>query len=387
MKKKFKCLLKMIIYICMTISFLNIVTIKSYADDKKVEILYFYSPTCSSCAKVSEYLESIEKKYDNLEIHKYNIYDSNNKRYLMAYCEAYDVPREESGLVPVVFVRDQFLIDKDKIINQLEKVILDTGAGVTNILDFKQSNYKINGTLNNSLSFLEVSFAALVNGLNPCSFSMIMFLIILIGNKSKSILKIGISFCIGKMLAFMLIGSICYQFMKFLSNVYIINIVNAFFVIIFILLAGLNIYDFIMIKLNKFGKIKAQLPAKFRKVNHTIIRKFIGNFIDSKFMLPFSALLGMIIASTEFLCSGQLYLSTIVTIIQTDSSQITKAMILLIEYSIVCTIPLLLVVIVMAKGMKEIEISTLATNNLHRIKLVYAIMFLLMAIIMIVNIM
>jgi cytochrome c biogenesis protein CcdA len=370
----------------MAISFLNILTVKSYAADKKVEILYFYSPTCSSCAKVSEYLESVEEKYNNIEIRRYNIYDSDNKTYLMSYCKAYSVAGDEAGLVPIIFVRDRFLIDEDKIINQLEKIILDTGAGETNILDFRQSDYKINDALNNPLSFIEVSAAALVNGLNPCSFSMIMFLIILIGNKSKSILRIGISFCIGKMLAFILIGSICYQFMKLLSNVYIINIVNVLFVIIFLLLAGLNIYDFIMIKLNKFGKIKVQLPTKFRKVNHTIIRKFIGNFIDSKFVLPFSALLGMIIASTEFLCSGQLYLSTIVTIIQADSSQITKTMILLIEYSIVYTIPLLLVVIVMAKGMREIELSTLVTNNLYRIKLVYAVMFLLMAIIMIINI-
>ena len=88
-----------------------------------MDIYYFFSSTCSSCKKTSNYLEEIKGKYNNINIKKYNIYDENNKKYLYSYCKEYNVNKEDIGLVPIVFVRDKYILDYGNIENNIENYI------------------------------------------------------------------------------------------------------------------------------------------------------------------------------------------------------------------------------------------------------------------------
>lgn len=146
-------------------------------------------------------------------------------------------------------------------------------------------------------------------------------------------------------------------------------------------MAIVNIHDFIVIKKNKMGKIKAQLPTSVKKVNHKIIKKFIDKFMDSPICVIITIFTGMIIASTEFLCSGQLYLSTIVAVIQNNADGFIIALGYLTLYSVICTVPLIVVLVLLSKGIKEFEVSLFIINHLAIIKIMYAIVFILMAII------
>lgn len=358
---------------------------KDDLDKETLDIYYFYSSTCSSCEKTSKYIKKLESRYDFINVRKLNIYDKKNEELLNAYCKEYRVEKEEVGLVPIIFVRDKYLLEYKNIKNELEKYICSKTSIPTRNIRYKEvvKNDEIEGW--KSINFIKVILAALINGINPCSISMLLFLLILLNNKSKSMLKMGLSFCIGKVVSSFLIGTILYKILKYLSSYVIIDIVNIIFICLFIFLASVNIYDYIVVKHHEYGKIKAQLPTGFRKFNHSITKNTINKFLKSKWILLACMVLGAIVAFTEFLCSGQIYLSTIVAIIHTDAGNTVQGLIYLLLYCVVCILPLVFIIFLMSKGIKEIEVSTFFTEHLDLIKLLYAVVFLAVAIYMIVQ--
>ena len=96
-------------------------------------------------------------------------------------------------------------------------------------------------------------------------------------------------------------------------------------------------------------------------------------------------MVGMIIGSTEFLCSGQIYLSSIVTIIQSESIMFSKAIIYLGIYSAVCILPMILIVLLIDFGKKTFEISKIFVNKIMYIKLSYIVLFTTMAAVLLVQ--
>lgn len=348
-----------------------------------LDIYYFYSTTCSECEKTSAYLEEVKKKYNYININKFNIYEEKNMAYLKAYCKEYNVKKEEYAAVPVVFIRDKYIVEYDNIKKNIDNYIMNSNIE-TKVIDYNLVDSSYNVDLE-SVSILKIIGAALVNGINPCSISMLLFLIMLLNNKSKGLIKKGFAFCLGKAVAMLLIGTVLFRFLKYLSGFYIINVLNYVFAGVFIFLAMLNIYDFIMIKRNKYGKIKAQLPTKFRRINHNMIRQVVDRFAQSKWIVYVCFILGMAVAATEFLCSGQIYLSTIVTVVQNGSNNIMQGIIYLIIYCVICIVPLMIIILIMYRGVKEIEVSTFITNHLDKIKLIYALVFIVVSIYMIIN--
>jgi thiol-disulfide isomerase/thioredoxin len=87
----------------------------------KPEIIYFYSPGCSSCLKVEKYLYQVKKEYPKVSIKFYSIYEKENQRIRMIYDKTYNVPQNKKFIVPAIFVgRHYFIGEKDieKILNE-----------------------------------------------------------------------------------------------------------------------------------------------------------------------------------------------------------------------------------------------------------------------------
>lgn len=351
-----------------------------YANEKKVDLVYFSSSTCGSCVEVNEILENIKTKYKNVNIIKYDISDLNNIALLNEYCKKYKVESEKKGSVPVVIVRDKYLYGVDEIkekINSIIKNDINTSTILIKYSDVNENSFENQNNIFNSLGMIKVFFLALINGVNPCSVSMLLFLIMLLSNNIKIIKKVTFGFCIGKILTFILLGSICFDLINKIYSSDIIMLLNILFSLIFLYLSVINFVDYFNIKKSTNGKIRAQLPTTFRKFNHNIMVKFSQKFINSKFILLLSMVLGVLIGCSEFLCSGQIYLSVIVTVIQTDAHNIMEGMLYLIIYSFSYSIPLISIIYFIAKGKEVFKVSDFFCTNLHKIKFVYGTLFLI----------
>ena len=342
-------------------------------DDGNVAI-FFVSPTCSSCADTKEYVKSA-----NLELIIYDISVDNNLALLYKYCKEYSVSEDDTGMVPIVFVGDKYLFGYDDITAGLEKILAENTVP-TKILEVEKgeeiSNLKV-------VNFMSVLAAGLVNGFNPCSLSLLLFLLTLGMVKPHRVLSYGLSFLAGKFIAFFLLGTLLFNIINKIQ----LTSVNMLFSVIFVLFAVVffivNFYDFLKAKSKKYDKMKLMLPKGLIGKNQKMLRGI--NFQGS---LPVVAVvcfgMGMLVACGEFLCTGQVYLATIIAMIQVAPEFDIKAVIYLLIYDIGFILPLVVVILIINRLKNVQKVSKIFTDKIYIIKLLNSVVFLIFAIFYIV---
>jgi cytochrome c biogenesis protein CcdA len=225
--------------------------------------------------------------------------------------------------------------------------------------------------------------AGIVNGLNPCSMSMLLMFMSLLLFKKSTVLKIGISYSLGKFISYMLLGTILFKFLENFSINGFNTIIKILALFIIFTLIVLNINDYFAAVNEKYNKIKLQLPLSFRKFNHGLIRK-VSSVTNIKLLICISFGLGIFISLGEFLCTGQIYLTTIVTVIQSGTAFNFKAFTYLLIYNLGFIFPVLILTFVIYKGKEVFDVSESLRERLHIIKLINSAVFLILGIIMII---
>ncbi len=376
-----KKLVLIITIICMSL-LMNIHNVAS-AYENKVTAVYFYSSTCSTCQKLTSFYNNLEEKHKNLIIKKYNITDLKNESLLDKYNNTYKVIEDDKGIVPVVFIKNTYLTGEKDIRSKLEKIIIKNDG--LNTIEVQDMSVNHAADIKKFINFKTVSvfFAGLINGINPCSMSMLLFFISLIMVKKVNIMKIGIAFSAGKFLAYLLLGTIFFEFLSKLNIGWLHTVIKIVMIIVIVILVTFNLQDFFAAKKEKYNKIRVQLPTAFRKFNHRLIRK-LTNIADLKLILIVSFLLGIMISLGEFLCTGQIYLTTIVTILQTNDSLNFQAFLYLVLYDLAFIIPLLILSFGIYKGKEVFDVSEVIREKLHIIKLINVAIFFVFGLLVII---
>ena len=186
--------------------------IPSVKAKNQVKLYLFYSKTCPHCAREKEYLSKIEKKYDNLEIIKYEISEGNNNDLFMLVDESLN---DGNKYIPYTIIGTYSLVGfneytEDKIVEYIDtcskyecmdlvgKVKKDNKSFPTLV---KEAKEKLENDINNStkkekkeknnsmmkiplvgkvdvkkfsLPLIAVSIG-LVDGFNPCAMWVLIF--------------------------------------------------------------------------------------------------------------------------------------------------------------------------------------------------------------------
>lgn len=371
---------KFLFYITISFFVMQVIVYNVWAEGKdKVAAVYFYSPACVSCAGVSDFLDSFSKSHKNFELKSFDISDLRNKSLMDKYCEAYKVSSKDDGIVPVIFVRDRYFIDEESIRDNLESLIENPGAKTLEI-DGSVENHQKDLRRYEGFRATGILMAGVVNGINPCSMSMLLFFLSLLTVKNIRILKIGFSFMAGKFLAYMLLGTIFFKFLSVLNSGALNVLMKVLLAIILLILIIMNIKDFFAARGERYERILLQLPEGFRRFNHRII-KIASGYSNRNIMLLISFLLGMIISSGEFLCTGQVYLATIITILQTYPQLSVQAFLDLMVYNLGLILPLFILTLLVYKGKGVFEVSEVIRERLHVIKAINALIFIVFGVI------
>ena len=122
-------------------------------------------------------------------------------------------------------------------------------------------------------------------------------------------------FLAGKFLTFLLLGTIFYKLLSYVDFSFISTITKAIGILIILVLVVFNLLDFIEVKNNRYNNVKLQLPLGVRKFNHNIMKK-INGVMEKKYLLFAVFVISVIVSLGEFMCTGQIYLMTIITVIQ-----------------------------------------------------------------------
>jgi len=178
MKKFFKILFLIILFtLLIEINFIS-------AQQKSVEINFFYSAICPHCQKEHEFLKELEKKYPEIKIKEYEVlYNSENQKILNEFYEKYKVPERERGFVPITFTPTKYFVGfNEQIGKEIEGCIKECLIGERPAP--QKIKIPIFGEIDiskMSLPVLTVTLGAL-DGLNPCAMWILLFLIALLIN-------------------------------------------------------------------------------------------------------------------------------------------------------------------------------------------------------------
>ncbi|MBF0397086.1 MAG: hypothetical protein HQK78_09955, partial [Desulfobacterales bacterium] len=235
----------------------------------------------------------------------------------------------------------------------------------------------------NSLTLGIVTSAGFLDGLNPCAFATIIFLISylnLFGISSRQMVYIGSLFVLGVFLTYFGIGLLFYNYLKYLfRHQFLITGIYIVLLVIVGILCAISFMDFIRCISGKKSEITLQLP-NFLKLNiQERIRKFAGKK-TAMTLAPF--ILGVFISGLELTCTGQVYIP-IVAMIAEPIHRLT-ALYYLIIYNLAFIIPLIIVFLLAFFG---ITFSTMVKSSYYiaGIKAAHVIFYFAMTIIMLFN--
>ena len=352
-------------------------------------LLYFSTTACEACQEAKAYIEKLPESIQvkepdgksmasNIVVEERNITEAGNPALYQNLLEKYRVP-EKDRVVPLVFFQGGYLSGKEAIQSELEGRLKDGEAlGFSEIIT---ANIDITGGL--SLKDVpKVLAAGLAGGLNPCSFSMLFLLLSLIAAKKNSVLKLGGIYLLSKFIAYFLIAVSFYQIVNVLESALFESVrgfIRLLLVAAAILFALLSFLDFLKARKEQYGRMLLKLPNKIRKTDSSIMEKLMNESKKPLWVIVF--LLGFIISAGEFLCSGQVYLATLLTMNHLDNKADFFSYVLILLYILVMILPSLGIVILVHRGKRLQGISAFIVGHIGTIKLINMLVFLIMGMI------
>jgi len=343
---------------------------------------FFYLQGCLDCEGKKAQLEEWVSKFPNLRVGVFDLTKEDNKTLNEALLQIYHVPESQRVGIVRFYIGEDYLMGDDyseenfqKLVSKYqgkeapppwEKVTQEAlKSGEQRIVErFKK------------FSLSAVLIAGFIDGINPCAFATIIFLVsylTFIGKKSREILFYGIIFTLGVFIAYLLAGMGLMAGLRQLSGFPMITKGIYLVIAIFAFVLGIiSLYDYILFRRGKMAEFKLQLPASFKKRVHKIIRE--GTRSQSAGYLGTFAL-GFVIAATEVICTGQVYLPTIGYIMTIPKLRV-HAFFNLVLYNIMFIIPLVAIFVAVFFGVTSDRMALLTKNHTGTVKLLTAILFM-----------
>ena len=356
-----------------------------------VEVLLFYSPHCRPCQVIrEEFLPGIKEKYGKkIRLEEFDIGKPDDYLKLLELQDKYNWYPKES-LTPTIFIRGKLLVGSDEIKRYLE-VYIDTALseeGYTPVFKVRKPSINLVSRFN-LFTPLGVFAAGLIDGINPCAFTVIIFFISFLtlqGYSKRQILAIGWSFILAVFIIYVLIGLGLFNFLYQLKAYWVVvKIVYIAGALLCFTLAGFAFYDFVKFcRTHQAQEMVLQLPPKLKERIHRIIGLYYrkGKDIDSQdkkaniLRLILSAfVVGCFVSLFEAVCTGQVYLPTIVFVLKTTPLKL-KAFFYLLIYNLLFIFPLWMILLFALWGVTSQQFSNFAQRHIGVIKIMMMGLFL-----------
>ena len=346
-------------------------------DAKESACMYlFYGDGCPHCSKVDLFINQLEVKYPDINIHKFEIYNNRtNALILTDYFDVYDIPNNQRG-IPAIFISDKYLIGDTPILENLENEIIDNpivqcpsleDINATGIIDTTSPLEKLK-----TLSIVTVIGAAIVDSINPCAIAVLLILLgalLATGDKKKAF-KAGFAFTFSIYIAYFLFG------VGLFSAIQITGISYWFYQIIgyLAILVGLvNIKDYFWYGA---GGFVMEIPRRWRPA----LKNILGNVTT-----PIGAFFaGFVVCLFELPCTGGPYIM-ILGLLAERTTQMAAIPILLL-YNLFFILPLIIITLLIYFGYTNIEKTTKwKDENIRKLHLIAGIIMLILGAIIILG--
>ncbi|MBU4346396.1 MAG: hypothetical protein KKH29_03600 [Candidatus Omnitrophica bacterium] len=389
--------LKKVSFLAASILIFLVICIPAYAQEdtsRLGKLLFFHSPTCQKCIEVkNELIPDIEKEFQGKILIEYrDITDIQNYKLLLSLKEKYNA-QDIKNTLPVFFLEGRFLNGEGEIKEALKMLIAQS---LTRPREQERGLPEVDLVARfRAFHPLAIISAGLIDGINPCAFTVMLFFISFLtvqGYRKKELLIIGLSFIFSVFLTYILVGIGIFGFLYHLQHFWLMARIFNFSIGIFSIILGvLALYDFFRFK--KTGSTEGlilQLPTGVKNQIHSVIGLHYRKSKSSPgqqrvfiFRLVSSALItGFLVSILEAVCTGQVYLPTIALVLETTHLKL-EALGYLLLYNLMFILPLLAIFLLCLFGLASEQFAQIFKRHLLGVKILMAIIFFVLGIFLI----
>lgn len=346
-------------------------------------LLFFYQPGCKECRQVETLLEGMPRYFENLQILTYNVRRRDAALLNEALCDRFHVPGNARLVAPALFAADGALIREAISFDSLTDLLSRSAARedghwfVPNQAALDEAGQSIQSRYSETIKTSVIVLIALSDGINPCAFATIIFLLSYLHiarRSSRQLLQVGGAFILGVFLAYFAMGIgliTLLDRLTFLSG--LSRIVNYAMAVFVLLIALLSLRDGILCLRGRMGDMTLQLPGALKEQIHTVIRHGARQrrFVAAAFAI------GLLIAIIELPCTGQAYLPTIAYMVR-DAQLRTHALFHLLLYNLLFIVPLIVIFLLAAFGMTHERLTAALQKHAALVKFATAALFFIL---------
>jgi thiol-disulfide isomerase/thioredoxin len=354
-----------------------------------VDLAYFYQKGCPKCDRANSLLKYLAGKYPRLRIREIDLNTPEGKRLNETLSSRVGLPSEKRLVAPSVFIGKDYVPPEMFTESNMEALIRKyEKEEEPSALEVKQGELQ-KGEASmveryRSLGVATILAAGFIDGLNPCAFATLIFFIsylALVGRKRKEVLAVGLGFSGAVFATYLLIGLGLFRFIQHLSFLPLFSrIVYIVTILLALVLGILSLYDALQLKRGRSSEMKLQLPEFLKKRIHRTIRE---KSKSGRYVLA-AVGAGVVISLLEFTCTGQVYLPTILFVMNIPSLR-AGAFSYLILYNVFFILPLLIIFGIVYWGVTSEQLAFFLRKRAVAIKLVTAVLFFGLAGVLIVN--
>lgn len=357
----------------------------------RVTIDFFYTSGCSDCRQVDEeILPELRERFEGFyDLNHYNLINYSNILVMIAYQNALNITEDESVCMVVDYkhVFNGLLEIKEglfKCVNDCIAAGLAPGRRepepilVDGRVDKSMANIKMR-----TFTVWTIITAGLIDGINPCSFSTIIFFMSLLAVfkvKGRSLMLLGVSFCLASFVTYLAIGFGLLHLIYMLEGFAKIKVgVETTVMIALGVLAYLSFRDaYNYRKTGKTGDVILQMPNTVKKGIHGAMRK--GLNMGS--ITAGGLFAGICVTVLESVCTGQMYVPVLVIVISSGVSRM-RALLYLLLYNLMFIVPLTTVFIVTYFGTNTTLLIEWSKKNVTVSKVLMGMFFIIMAVLVV----
>lgn len=351
---------------------------------KPLRVVLFYSPTCQGCRRLEKAMAASEKRWGpRICLERRHLVNKEAFADLIAYEEHYGSKGDEAIKG---FIGGRHIAGLKGIVSRLDGVIAkEIEKGSVTFTPPKPEKPAVRKDKEEVPSeILErfrrfsvgaVVLAGLVDGINPCAFTTIIFLLSMLaylGKSRRQLAVVGIGFTSAVFVTYLLLGFGLLGAIKIFSVSHGIPKALAYGVAaLTFVLAGWSLVDFVRyVRSRDVKKITLGLPESIKLRIHNVIR--VG--LSTRGLVVGSVTVGFLVALLESLCTGQVYLPTIVFVTRAPGLR-AAATGCLVLYNIMFILPLIVILIIAYFGVRSERLGDFLRRHLAAFKLALAVLF------------
>ncbi len=358
--------------------------------------LFFYTPGCHRCAQLKGQLERMAAAVykGRLAVEYLDVSGIENYKLLVSIQQ--EKRANDKFIFPVIYLEGNFL-NGTVSAKQLEAEVAALVSGPLKVNAVPRgtgARVNLEAYLRNLGPWMVIS-GGLVDGINPCAFTAIIFFVSFMslqGYRRAGIIISGMAFMISSFITYCLIGlgifASLYKAQVFEGLSRILNISIG---ILSIVLGALSVYD--CVKFYRTGTTEGmilQLPKGLKdKIHSSIGGSYRVQRPGASFAagrnstgLIFSGLAtGFFVSLFEAACTGKMYFPTIAFVIKTASSRVLALKYLLL-YNIMFSVPIFVIFIFSVMGVTSEIFAKMVRRHMIKIKVIMAAVFFALGILL-----